>query len=48
MKTLKANEKVTYEKVFAFGKVAVVTATVVIVRGNIALLDNGDEIIAHY
>ena len=37
-------DKVTYTKHFAFGKTATVTATVVAIKGNFALLDNGDEI----
>lgn len=41
---LAKGEKVTYTKEFMFGKTATVTATVVVVVNNKALLDNGDEI----
>ena len=44
MTKLKRGDKVTYTKQYAFGKSGEVTATVVMVLGWKALLDNGDEI----
>ena len=41
---LAKGDKVKYTKHFAFGKTDTVTATVVVVLNNKALLDNGDEI----
>ena len=44
MKLLKKGDKITYTRRFAFGKTEKTTATVVMVMGYKALLDNGDEI----
>ena len=46
MKLTKLNrgDKVTYTKEFMFGKTGEVTATVVMVNRNEALLDNGDKL----
>tara|TARA_R100001244_G_scaffold126181_1_gene96500 strand:+ start:607 stop:759 length:153 start_codon:yes stop_codon:yes gene_type:complete len=44
MRELKRNDKVTYEKELNFGKIEVVKATVMMIKGNFALLDSGDTV----
>ena len=39
---LKRGDKVTYTKEYMFGKTGEVTATVVMIKGQTALLDNGE------
>ena len=39
---LKRGDIITYTKEYRFGKTADVTATVVMIKGQTALLDNGD------
>ena len=39
---LERGSKITYEKEYMFGKTAQVSATVVMIKGQTALLDNGD------
>ena len=46
MRKLELKEKITYERQYAFGKTGIETATVMMIRNGIALLDNGDEILA--
>jgi len=43
MKTLKKGQKISYIKVYNFGKKAEITAKIVAIVGNKVLLDNGDE-----
>ena len=44
MKELQNGQKITYIRELGFGKIEKVTATVMMVMYNVALLDNGDEI----
>ena len=41
---LKRGDKVTYTKDYKFGKKGLVAATVVMIKGQTALLDSGDNI----
>ncbi len=41
---LKRGDKVTYTKDYKFGKTGVVSATVLMIKGQTALLDSGDNI----
>ena len=39
---LKKGDKITYTKEYKFGKIKTVKATVIMIKGQTALLDNGD------
>jgi len=41
---LKKGDKVTYTKEYKFGKTGTVAATVIMIKGQTALLDSGDNV----
>jgi hypothetical protein len=41
---LKKGDKVTYTKEYKFGKTGIVAATVIMIKGQTALLDSGDNV----
>ena len=41
---LKKGDKVTYTKEYNFGKIGTIKATVIMIKGQTALLDSGDNV----